>query len=209
MKFVFVDLETTGLNIPQKEPKGPSDEIVQIAAIATGPAPEFREIERLDLKVWPTAYGIDQIRLGVAQGFPMVYDEKVWTAEGASRRTSFERFQKFLKRYATVQKVSKTKGVLYRVAQLVGYNVKFDRDFLFGEYGKEGIFLPASGISLDVMSFISWLEALDGSQPLASMKLADVCATCGVELNNAHNAMADIEATLELARIMVEPFFRK
>lgn len=204
-----MDLETTGLKIPQKGSAGPFDEIVQIAAIATGPAPEFRELERLDLKVWPTEYGIDQIRLGVAQGFPMVYDEKVWTSEGASRRTSFLRFQKFLKRYATVQKVSKAKGVPYKVAQLVGYNANFDRDFLFGEYAKEDIFLPARGIALDVMAFISWLDALDGAQPPNSMKLTDACAACGVELNNAHNAMADIEATLELARIMIEPFFRK
>lgn len=207
MRFVFVDLETTGLRIPSKDLKGPFDEIIQIAAIATGPPPDFKELERVDLKVWPTDVGLDGINILKSQGFPVVYDEKIWTTEGASRRTSFLRFQKFLKRYATVPKISKKKGTPYRVAQLVGYNVTFDKEFLFGEYGNEGIFLPARGIALDVMSFMAWLDAFDGAAPPESMRLESVCKACGVKLVNAHNAMGDIEATAELARLMARPLF--
>lgn len=208
MRYVFVDLETTGLKIPIKGGKGPFDEIIQIGAIATGPAPDFKELERIDLKVWPTPQGLDWIHILQEEKFPTVYDEKVWTTDGASRKIAFKRFQQFLKRHSTITKISKTKGTTYKVAQLIGYNVNFDKEFLFGEFGKEDLFLPARGIALDVMNFVAWLDALDDSEPLAGMKLVDVCKECGITLGDAHNAMADIEATAALARAMVKPFYR-
>jgi len=208
MRYVFTDIETTGLKMPKDGEKGPFDEIIQIGAIVTGDAPAFRELERIDVKVWPTDHGMDALRLFEATDFKTVYDEKVWTMEGASRQAGFKRFQKLLRRYATVPKISKTKGTKYKVAQLVGYNIDFDKDFLFGEFKKEKLFLPARGIALDVMSFIDWLDTLDGNKPMMSLKLEDVCKACDVPLLDAHNAMADIEATVELARRMAAPLFK-
>jgi len=46
--------------------------------------------------------------------------------------------------------------------------------------------------------------SLINNKTFDSYKLANLCQSVGVELNNAHDAMADITATLALAKFFID-----
>lgn len=208
--YVFVDLETTGLSLPlvdttsiQREDQ---DEIIQIAAIATGPAPDFEEKETFEVKILPSENGIKRLERTRALA-PQLgkFDSAKWAPKTTAKARAFDGFQLFCKKYACIEKTSK-RGSTYGVAHLAGHNIdRFDLPFLFAAFRKADQFLPAHGRPLDTTHMVTVLEALN-DKVLPSHRLEDLCKTFGVKLTNAHDAMADIRATVELARALMEFF---
>jgi DNA polymerase III epsilon subunit-like protein len=208
--YVFVDLETTGLALPLPEAnttqREDQDEIIQIAAIAVGPAPLFKEFDVFEAKILPTENGLKRLELARKMAPELgKFDTAKWAAKSTPKPRVFDQFQKFLSKYACIEKTSK-KGAKYSVAHLAGHNVdRFDLPFLFAAFRKAEVFLPAHGRPLDTAHLVSTLELLN-QKLLPSHRLGDLCKTFGVELLNAHDALADIKATVELARAMMEYF---
>lgn len=74
-------------------------------------------------------------------------------------------------------------------AVLVAHNFRFDRDFLAAEFTRAGVQLPE-------LPAVCTLSLGNLVQPgTASRKLAACCARLGIELTDAHDALADARAT--------------
>lgn len=87
-------------------------------------------------------------------------------------------------------------------ARAAGYNIiTFDLGFIeswFLECGDQYLYSYFDRFPLDVYRLVPMLEWA-GLKGLANRKLGTVCAAMGVKLEDAHEAMADVEATRELA----------
>lgn len=112
----------------------------------------------------------------------------------------------FLCRHATVDLIS-DRGSTFRVAQLVAHNAEFDTGFLRNWYSNLSIFFPASYRALCTLQRALWLFDENKSlTPPVNYKLGTLCQYFGVELSdeNAHDALADVRATLALYREMTK-----
>lgn len=89
-----------------------------------------------------------------------------------------------------------------------GFNVKFDTDFL-GEFWKK-----ASKSKYGLGSYCNWrrIDPLPiiyflvkgGKLRLENYKLGTVCKHFGIKLDDAHDALSDIKATIELIKLVEE-----
>jgi DNA polymerase III alpha subunit (gram-positive type) len=192
--YVFFDLETTSTDVA-------STEIVQIAAIATGPAPTFTEIEEFEIKIIPSAKGLAEIETARLTGFNHVYTAVAWKT-AYTLPNALQSFNEFLKDYATKVNFAKT-GKLYTVAQLVGHNVAgFDAPILFRHVKAIKLFLKADFRVMDTLQLAFWLSNIAGKS-IQSYKLADLAELFGVELVRAHDALSDVEATIGITRALL------
>ena len=83
-----------------------------------------------------------------------------------------------------------------------GYNVNFDLDMLAAWFRKCGDKYVGSWFNwkrIDPLPLIYWMDLL-GDIDLPNYKLATVCDHFKIDLKDAHDAMADIEATRELIK---------
>lgn len=113
-----------------------------------------------------------------------------------------KKFQEMLGRY--VNKFDKNDKFIP-----VGYNVRFDLDFIHSFFKKQRDQYLGSYISwyyVDVMALAN-LKAFEGAFSLENHKLATLCGHYGIEIN-AHDAMSDILATRELLFKMLGREFR-
>jgi len=185
-RIVFFDLESGGLD-PEKHA------IIQFAAIAVSDD-LLEEHETLELKMLFPQSSATAEALEVNS-----YDPEVWAREGIPPREAEPRISSFLRRHATVQKVS-AKGKAYSIARLAGHNAAaFDVPFLRAWYRRRDKFSPFSWHALDTLSLAIWTLR---HRDVRSFKLADLCKFYGIELAEAHDALADVRATLELARAL-------
>lgn len=86
---------------------------------------------------------------------------------------------------------------------LCGYGINFDAMFLKEWFGSAGDGSLSSLVNLDRNSFVDVLAMAKTSLApelvgLPNRKLTTVCAALGVKLENAHTAMGDIFATIEV-----------
>jgi len=186
--LVFFDLETSGLD---KDVHA----IIQIAAIAVK-MPVFQEIETFECKIKFKIENASPEALKVNS-----YDPDVWEREAISPFDAELKFSDFLRKYATVAKISRT-GNPYQVAQLAGHNVvNFDVPFLQGWYKRLGNFLPASWFALDTLSMALQNQFfLNVDYP--NLKLETLCKYHGISTGQSHNALDDIRMTVALAKVL-------
>ena len=203
-KYVFFDLETTGFELPQHRnnalPKTPEDEIIQIAAIATKGPPDFCETSRFEIKIMPTPNGLGRMDTNHrANGFDFRYRENEWKDNSYTQGEGLREFAKYLSFNATMKKISK-RGRPYKIALLAGHNVtKFDIPFLYAAFRKHDFFAPFSFLALDTLALCPWLRAL-GMLDCEKSYLGSLCEHFGITLEDAHDALADVSATVQIAR---------
>lgn len=186
-RLTFFDVETGGLN-PKRHP------IIQIAAIQVDRRFEnWRTFER-KIKFDPARAERDALAMNS-------YDPAVWEREAVSAESAAKAFKKFISQAADVTKYSKA-GRPYKVAQLAAHNAPFDRDFLFAWFRRENIFLSADWHVIDTVQLALLHNTLSGQQP-SSLKLGDLCAYYGIPLENAHDALGDVTATVKLAHFLL------
>ncbi len=192
-KNIYVDLETTGLD-PQRHP------IIQIAAIAVDG--HMRELEIIELKV-----KFDEREATPEALQKNGYNQGLWEREGLEPTDAAKQFAAFLRRHATVDMSSK-EGRPYLVAQLVGHNgATFDGPFLHAWYRRLGIFCPARYQTLCTLQRALWyFDEHKHETPPTNFKLGTLCEYFDVSLReeDAHDALADIRATVSLYRAMVK-----
>lgn len=190
-RLVFVDLETGGLETWRP--------IIQIAAIAV--ASSLDELECFEAKILfdeevacPTALHKNS------------YSSATWQAQGRPVREVAEAFAAFLRRHATLDIAPAGKRP-YRVAQLVAHNSSFDGPFLQAWFARLGLFLPGHFRMLCTLQRAIWLFHEDKSlTPPDDFKLGTLCQYFAVRLRpeEAHEALADVRATVELYRAMMK-----
>lgn len=187
-KIFWLDTETTGLD-PVK------NDIVQIAGIIVENGNVLEKInifckpENL-IAVQPEALAVQGRTLEELLTYPSVKDAYV---------KLIGTMKKYVNPYDKKDKF-----------HLAGQHIQFDIDFL------KNFFLKCSDnyfgswfnyYSLDLFALASLLQA-GGYISLQNLKLATICEYCGVPLTNAHDAMADIEATRACFRFLVKKFLK-
>lgn len=196
-KVVVLDLETGGFD-PQKHA------ITQIGMIAVD-AETLTELERFEVKILfpPEAATAEALEISS-------YDPDVWDEEAVMPDVAASATWAFLKEHATMQKIGKGPPHRpYKVAELMGYVVRFDVDFMMAwAKRRKDSWFPAWPVGLDVMQLALWrVRAGFRVNKLGpeSYKLVDVAKWLGVESEGeAHDAMADCELTLGCARRLTE-----
>lgn len=187
-RIVVFDVETGGLD-PDRHP------IIQFAGVAVDVTDRWKELEALELKIQFDANAADPKALEINR-----YDPEVWRRDGVLPAVALRRIAEFLRRHATLRKVSARNGAGYEVARLCGHNGKFDGDFLAATFKRAGVFLPGACYEvLDTLALARWVSMVSPPGP-TDHKLGSLCAWMGIELLDAHDALADVRATCELAR---------
>lgn len=184
---VFVDLETAGADL--------SRPIIQVAAIAV--ASDFEELETFEAKLTFDRRLADPKTLTKRR-----YCEQTWQTEARSATVVAQEFAGFLRRYATLTTDAEG-GRCFRVAQLVAHNASFDGPFLQAWFDRVGAYFPGDYRILCTLQRAIWLfhEYPQLRRP-RDFKLGTLCAYFGVPLppDQAHTALADVRATVELYR---------
>jgi DNA polymerase III alpha subunit (gram-positive type) len=184
-RVVVFDVETGGLD-PYRHP------VIQFAAVACDG--EWSEVEAVEVKVAFEETLADAEALALNH-----YDPSVWAREAVAGPIARGKIADFLRRHATVEKTSRG-GKTYRVARLCGHNSRFDAEFLAAWFKSAGEFLPAACFeALCTLNLARWLT-LGTSAPPVDHKLGSLCSWAGIAADNAHDALADVRATAELAR---------
>jgi DNA polymerase III epsilon subunit-like protein len=190
-RLVFFDLEMAQL-------KNQSS-IIQIAAIAVDS--ELKERETFETKIR------FDVSTAQAKGLPKnSFEPTVWKRLAQHPEKAASDFARFLRRHATVDCVSRA-GRHFQVARLVAHNAAFDGPKIFGWYKNMGMFLPAAHSVFCTLQRAYWLFEEDKTlTPPKNYKLATLCEYAGIELtdNQAHDALADVRATVSLYQKLYE-----
>lgn len=185
MHTVYFDLETGGLEL--------SHPITQLAAVAINE--KWEQVGRFQAKLQFDVKDADPQALLVNH-----YDAEIWRLEAKPPRLVAAAFSEWLGSYKDIPMTFQCTGKQYRVALLAGYNAAtFDSPRLKKLFSDHQLFLPAHQRVLDVMQAVMWLDHISGSLE-SSYKLGDVCGRLGVDLKDAHDALADVRATIDVAK---------
>lgn len=199
-EIVFLDTETGGFR--RTHP------IVQIAAIAVDVALEgWPEVERFEVKLQFDPKFCDAEALELNS-----YDPEIWAREAIPTEMARQRLDAFFRRHQTLQLIGRPKGDQpgrsYSSAKVGGHNVvKFDLPKLVPLWGTQ--FKPfAFWQALDTLQLAAWvfgtsaipLERFPSRHLPDNHKLPTLCAYFGIEHENAHDALGDVAATVELAK---------
>lgn len=187
-RTVILDVETTGTN-PSRH------EISQFAGLVVDEY--LAEVEWIEMKLH-----FDRKRANSEALRVFKFDPLLWRREALSQREGVILIDEWLRKHATVWKQS-SKGTKYRVARVVGHNVRYDLDFLQATFKRNGKpFLPVSWHPLDTLHGAIWRFAQEGVE-LKSYSLEALTKYFGIENKKAHDALSDCRATLNLLRVLM------
>lgn len=184
-KVLYFDTETTGLEAGKHE-------IVQLAGIVEIDGvieKKFNIYMRPDNpdNVSPEALGIQEKTLEDVMAYP-------------ERKVGFEEFLAILNKY--INCYNKLDKFI-----IAGQNIRFDMGFLAALFKSQGHKYFGSyfgGEELDSRLLYIALMLAGRTDRLTRMRLTNICSALGVELNNAHDALADIQATYDVLQIMLK-----
>ena len=186
-RLVFFDLETTGLDPV-------TCQITQIAAVATEPPPTLKPLFTFEVKLEVHEEGVRAL-----ESFPESnYDPEVWEREAVSQQVGLRRFGGFLESFKDARAVSK-RGRAYYATRMAGYNIsKFDIPFLKHHMKEAGVYCAASWLGWDILQMAIAYSMISGEH-FDSYTLGSLTRDLDVPLEDAHDAMADVKATLGVA----------
>lgn len=188
-RLVFVDIETAGLQVWRP--------IIQIAAIAVDNA--FHELECFEEKIQ-----FDESQAVKRSLHKRHYNRHRWQTEARRDKDVAVDFGAFLARHATVETLS-ARGKPFVVAQLVAHNASFDAPFLRAWFERLGLFFPGTYRVFCTLHRAMWLFHEDRTlTPPDDFRLGTLCEYFGIALppDQAHDALADVRATVALYRAM-------
>ena len=186
MRTVYFDVETGGLE-PGRHP------VIQFAAVAV--AADWQEIEAFEFKLQFDPSVCDPSALEKNH-----YSADAWRGSVA-RLVALQKIGDFMRRFSDVEKVS-AKGRPYSVARLAAHNARFDCDHMKALFAES--FLPAAIYEpLDTLALARWYSSAHPSPP-ANHKLETLVEWLGLPPFEAHDALADVRATVAVARELCE-----
>lgn len=184
-RLIVFDVETGGLD-PNRHP------VIQFAGIAVDDV--WAELEALEVKVRFDESAADAEALAVNH-----YDRETWEREAVAQPIARGMIADFMRRHATLRKLSRSHKP-YTVARLAAHNARFDAEFLAAWFKRTNEFLPGACYeALCTLDLARWVSFVRRSAPL-DHKLGTLCALLGIEHGDAHDALADVRATVEVAR---------
>jgi exonuclease I len=186
---VYFDLETGGVLETQPD--------IQLAAIAVREE-TWEELATFEAKIVFDVAKADPEALKLNH-----YSPELWTVQGLPEAIVVARFAAFLNRFKSLQMVSKRSGKPYTVAKLVGHNAaSFDGPRLQRMFERSHkTFLPADPRVRCTCQRALWFFDERGIAP-RDFKLATLCEHFGIPTEGAHDALADVRLTIELAKAL-------
>jgi len=187
MQRIYVDLETTGRD-PAKH------EIYEIAAIAIeDTVTEVTMVSSIHLTIKCSLLWAERGALEMSK-----YSQEQIKSFETTQGDAFNKFSAWL---CSMRAQNDNKR-----AVLAGFNVGFDKDFLFVWFKRYSAYL-LNHVSPYVIDIYPWAQSLHGLGLINSekLKLSNVAEFFGVALPDAHTAMADIEASMQIAEKYMIP----
>jgi DNA polymerase III alpha subunit (gram-positive type) len=171
--IAWVDLETSGF-CPKVH------EIIEIAVIRTEFAPGLPEVARYEGKCWPIHPETADPKAFEVNG----YTREKWEAAGAR----------------DLRDTLQGAAPLLEDCVIGGHNAPFDKPFLEAAWAGFRWECPWDYHLMDTASMAMplWIAGI-----IRGVSLAKLCAHFGVTNARPHEAMSDIEATVEIARRMM------
>lgn len=191
MFVCFFDLETTN-RVPAKA------EIIQIAAIVFEILNnDCREIQTFERKL---QFDIDKADPEALE--KNCYDEATWKREAIPQSTALIEFDKFVKPYKDVKRISNRTGRPFYCLATGGHNIiSYDLPILRKWYDKHNGFCPCDFQmcfdSLELAKSKIYIEHDFPEKPV-DLKLETLCEYFKIPLLDAHDATADIRGTARL-----------
>ena len=188
-RLVFVDIELATVRRRRA--------ILQIAAVAA--TRSLLELECFEAKI-----RLDEARFRPSQIPNRHFNLHLWREEGRSPKAVAVDFARFMSRHASAS-IAGADGRQLIVAQLVAHNAEFDGVFLRKWFEDVGLFFPASYRIFCTLHRAMWYFHEDRSRLAPpDFKLGTLCRYFGVPFSplEAHDALTDVRATLELYRRM-------
>jgi DNA polymerase III epsilon subunit-like protein len=184
--IVVFDTETGGVM--------PQHPTIQLAAIAVDES-EWKEIDSFQVKIRFDEAAADPEALRMNH-----YDPEVWKKEAVPPSDAARQFAQWVRPHCSIEMVSKRTGNPYTVAKLAGYNaLTFDLPRLRELFGTA--FFPCSYHVRDILQrAMFWYDEHPEEKRPESLKLGTVCAYFGIEVDGAHDALADARMTAALAK---------
>lgn len=185
LSTVYFDLETGGLEEYHPD--------IQLAALAIGP--DWEELDCFQAKIQFDESKADPAALKLNS-----YDPDTWKAEALPIGQVIGEFGTFLNQHKSMQMISKRTNEPYSVARLAGHNAAtFDGPRLRRMF--RNTFLPAHPIPLCTLQRCLWYFHERNEKP-ENYKLETLCKYFDVPLVGAHDALADVRATVGLAKAL-------
>jgi DNA polymerase-3 subunit epsilon len=172
-RLAFIDIETTGLDVERHE-------IIQLGVVLVDQIwgnkqnPDFKILDEFEVKVKPERIGqADKVALKING-----YNEEAWK-DALNLKDAMKIFSE------------KTKDSI-----MVAHNVAFDFCFLAKAFSVTGVPNKMHFHKLDTISIA--FAKLHLNEDVDRYSLQFLCDHFGIENKNAHTALSDCRATLEL-----------
>lgn len=192
-RIVWIDIETDKLDPVAAQP-------IQVACIATDRV-TLEEIDSLELKVHFREYHADNDALKRNH-----YSYDIWYQESLSPDVALDTLTDFFAAHATRKRTSKRSGNGYTTCEIGGHNIAmYDAIILANWYNRAKEFCPAATWVTGPVDTMQWARAVEfarGERWDGGFSLKALCERFGIALDNEHDAMADVKATVELARVL-------
>lgn len=192
-KIVWLDIETDKLDPVAAQP-------IQVACIATDRI-TLEEIDSIELKVNFREYHANLEALKRNH-----YDFDVWSKEALLPEKALETLTDFFAAYSTWKRTSRRSGNGYVTCEVGGHNIAiYDAIILANWYKRLDEFCPAAVWVTGPIDTMQWARAVEfarGERWDSGFSLKALCERFGIKLENEHDAMADVKATVELARVL-------
>lgn len=171
--------------------------ITQVAVVTYDLA-TWTEIDAVEVKVQVNVDRCDPDALKLNH-----YDAEVWGREAVTPTQAREILGLHFQKHQTMELVSKA-GRPYRTARIAGHNAaSFDAPRLRAAWGDR--FSPFCWwYPLDTLQLALWFFAQSKDQQPANFQLGTLCDHFGIQVEGAHDALADVRATAKLAQVLTE-----
>lgn len=192
-RVVFFDLETGGLD-PARHP------VIQFAGIAVQ---GWETVAEMEVKIHfdPSKADPEALRKNS-------FDPETWKVGAFPSHEAVRKIGDFLREHATLKKISK-RGNPWTACQLAAYNgMTFDWPFLRKLFTDHAAFCAGWPQTLDVYALVMWWATTAGEDRPEDLRLESVAPFLGVEHGQAHDALADVRATIGVARVLMEGAWR-
>ncbi len=186
-KLVFFDLETGGLD-PKRHP------IIQFAGICVE---DWKIIEEVEIKLHFNIDACDTEALEMN-----TFNADAWREEAIEARPATTLVSQFFRRHADVPIPKKSGTGDWYACQLAGHNAQaFDRPFITELFSYHDEFCVGSLLVWDTLQLaMTWSYLLPENERPKNLKLGTLAEFLGVEMTEAHDALADVRANIEIAK---------
>jgi len=193
-RTIFVDVEPA-----TEDPDGP---LMEVAAVAVESA-TYRVIDTIDMKVeFEMRYLTDYKILGCNK-----FSAETWAKYALPEEVVAKKLAIFFNRYATVGKTSRKTGKDYYIPKLAGHNSSaFDAPRLKILFDKHGQFFHDEMLrTLDTQHKALWFFEDNPAVPQPdNYQLQTLTAYFGLAPFDAHSALPDARASVDLAYVLAE-----